>query len=119
VQRRGVSVLNGLALKNTGKGRLRAAQALAKVVITTNPTLIPEPQMMDTIGPLVNLCHSDDQLQQVRERVRAPPPFDVWCVGVRGVCAVIAEAGAGPVCPRACSQCVGSGRGDQPRVPTA
>ncbi len=65
VQSRGVSVLTGLAHRNTRKGKQRAAQALAKIVISTNPSLIPEPQMMDVIGPLVALTQSEDQLQQV------------------------------------------------------
>ncbi len=72
VQAKCVSTLIDLGRRNTRKGRYFAAQALAKIVISVNPSLIPEPQMMDAVGPLVYLLASDDGLQQVRRRRLVP-----------------------------------------------
>ncbi len=65
VQARGVNLLITLSRRNTAKGKPRAQQALAKIIITTNPSLIPEAQLMDVIAPLIELLSVGDTLQQV------------------------------------------------------
>ena len=50
--------------KNTNTGRIQAAQALARVLISTNPGLLPDAQLHDCIAPLVFLARV----------LEAPPP---------------------------------------------
>jgi hypothetical protein len=45
-----------LAPANTTQGSLAAAQALARVLITTNPTLLSSSTLLDSVGPLVRLA---------------------------------------------------------------
>ena len=72
VQHRGVIIQQGgakclvpLALNNTDKGRLVAAQVLAKIGITNDPKLaFPGQRSLEVIRPLVQLLKSEHGLQQ-------------------------------------------------------
>eukprot|EP00118_Oscarella_pearsei_P009978 m.59015 g.59015 ORF g.59015 m.59015 type:complete len:918 (+) comp34855_c0_seq13:42-2795(+) len=65
VQQGGAKVLVPLALQGTDKGKHIAAQALAKIAITTDPKMaFPGQRMMETVRPLVGLLRSDECLQQ-------------------------------------------------------
>lgn len=62
VQLGGVGLLLSLARpkRNTGTGTLQAAQALARLLISTNPALLPQSQLLDCVGPLVALAKVQD-----------------------------------------------------------
>ena len=65
VQQGGAKCLLSLALTNTKGGKLAAAQALAKIGITTNPELaFPGQRSLEVIRPLVALLRSESGLQQ-------------------------------------------------------
>ncbi|XP_065886354.1 protein unc-45 homolog B-like [Dysidea avara] len=65
VQQGGAKCLLSLALKSTKEGKLAAAQALAKIGITTNPELaFPGQRSLEVIRPLVALLRSEKGLQQ-------------------------------------------------------
>ncbi|KAI6659582.1 Protein unc-45-like protein B [Oopsacas minuta] len=65
VQQGGGKSLISLAKSNSDIGRHKAAQAIAKISITTNPQLaFPGERVLETISPLVMLLKSDRQLQQ-------------------------------------------------------
>jgi len=65
VQQGGAKCLLSLALKNTKDGKFTAAQALAKIGITTNPELaFPGQRSLEVIRPLVALLRSEKGLQQ-------------------------------------------------------
>ena len=48
--------LVSLSTLNTKEGTEYAAWAIAKLLILTNPTLLPSGRVMDCIGPLCRLC---------------------------------------------------------------
>ena len=65
IQQGGVKSLLTLSLNNTEKGSLIAAQALAKIGITNNPTLaFPGQRCQEVVRPLVCLLKSESGLQQ-------------------------------------------------------
>jgi len=49
---------------NTISGRQSAAHGLALLLISTNPSLLPEHQVLDSIAPLLLLIRGRDRLQQ-------------------------------------------------------
>lgn len=60
VQQGGVKVLMNLALNGTDKGKRHAAQALARIAITSNPEVaFPGQRALEVIRPLLNLLHPD------------------------------------------------------------
>jgi len=65
VQQGGAKCLLSLAITNTKEGKFAAAQALAKIGITTNPELaFPGQRSLEVIRPLVALLRSENGLQQ-------------------------------------------------------
>ena len=65
VQQGGAKCLLSLAITNSKAGKLFAAQALAKIGITTNPELaFPGQRSLEVIRPLVALLRSESGLQQ-------------------------------------------------------
>ena len=65
VQQGGSKCLIPLALKSTDKGKLIAAQALAKIGITTDPQLaFPGQRMLEVVRPLCAVLKSEKGLQQ-------------------------------------------------------
>ncbi len=65
LQQGGVKALLGLTTSNTEKGRLLAAQALAKIGITSDPKLsFPGQRSLEVVRPLVHLLKSEHGLQQ-------------------------------------------------------
>ena len=65
VQQGGGKALIILARSNTEVGRVKAAQAISKILITTNPQLaFPGERVLETVSPLVRLLKSERQLQQ-------------------------------------------------------
>ena len=65
VQQGGGRALIALARSNTEAGKAKAAQAISKIAITTNPQLaFPGERVLETISPLVRLLKSERQLQQ-------------------------------------------------------
>ena len=65
IQQGGAKCLIPLALDNTDKGRLIAAQALAKIGITCDPKLaFPGQRALEVIRPLVQLLRAESGLQQ-------------------------------------------------------
>ena len=65
VQQGGAKCLLSLAITNTKAGKYAAAQALAKIGITTNPELaFPGQRSLEVIRPLVALLQSESGLQQ-------------------------------------------------------
>lgn len=64
IQQGGAKRLVSLALTNTDKGKLFAAQALAKIGITNDPRLaFPGQRSLEVIRPLVQLLKSESGLQ--------------------------------------------------------
>lgn len=64
IQQGGAKCLIGLALSGTDKGKLLAAQALAKIGITNDPRLaFPGQRSLEVIRPLLLLLKSDKGLQ--------------------------------------------------------
>ncbi len=64
IQQGGAKCLVPLALANTEKGKLIAAQALAKIGITSDPRLaFPGQRSLEVIRPLIQLLKSDNGLQ--------------------------------------------------------
>lgn len=56
----GAKVLINLSLHGTEKGKVNAAQALARIAITMNPEVaFPGQRMMEVIRPLISLLHPD------------------------------------------------------------
>lgn len=49
---------------NTTDGRIAAAQAMARTLITTNPAYVPHAQVMDAIGPLLWVARQDNHFAQ-------------------------------------------------------
>ena len=47
-----------------GKVVKAAAHALAKLLVTTNPGLLPQSKLMDSMSPLLELIRSNDQLSE-------------------------------------------------------
>ena len=65
IQQGGAKCLVALALDNTDKGKFIAAQALAKIGITSDPKLaFPGQRSLEIIRPLVQLLKSEHGLQQ-------------------------------------------------------
>ena len=65
IQQGGAKSLVPLATSNTPKGKLVAAQALAKIGITNDPRLaFPGQRSLEVVRPLVGLLKSDQGLQQ-------------------------------------------------------
>lgn len=65
LQHGGVKALLLLATNNTSKGKLFAAQALAKIAITNDPRLsFPGQRALEVVRPLVQLLKSEQGLQQ-------------------------------------------------------
>lgn len=65
IQQGGVKALLPLTNTNTSKGKLLAAQALAKIAITSDPRLaFPGQRALEVIRPLVQLLKSEQGLQQ-------------------------------------------------------
>lgn len=65
LQQGGVKALLPLTSNNTSKGKLIAAQALAKIAITSDPRLsFPGQRSLEVIRPLVQLLKSEQGLQQ-------------------------------------------------------
>lgn len=65
IQQGGVRALLPLTNTNTSKGKLLAAQALAKIAITSDPRLaFPGQRALEVIRPLVQLLKSEQGLQQ-------------------------------------------------------
>lgn len=65
VQQGGAKVLIPLALQGTAKGKDLAAQALAKIGITTDPRLaFPGQKSLEVVRPLVRLLKAEHGLQQ-------------------------------------------------------
>lgn len=65
LQHGGVKTLLLLATNNTAKGKLLAAQALAKIGITNDPRLsFPGQRALEVVRPLVQLLKSEQGLQQ-------------------------------------------------------
>ncbi len=64
IQQGGAKCLVSLALTNTDKGKLIAAQALAKIGITNDPRLaFPGQRSLEVIRPLIQLLKSENGLQ--------------------------------------------------------
>ena len=65
IQQGGAKSLVPLATNNTDKGKLIAAQALAKIGITNDPRLaFPGQRSLEVVRPLVGLLKSEHSLQQ-------------------------------------------------------
>ena len=65
MQQGGVKALLGLTTNNTDKGKAFAAQALAKIGITSDPKLsFPGQRALEVVRPLVQLLKSEHGLQQ-------------------------------------------------------
>ncbi|XP_065191557.1 protein unc-45 homolog B-like [Sycon ciliatum] len=65
VQQGGAKVLIPMALEGTAKGMNIAAQALAKIGITTDPRLaFPGQRSLEVVRPLIRLLRADQGLQQ-------------------------------------------------------
>lgn len=65
LQHGGVKTLLLLTTNNTDKGKLLAAQALAKIAITNDPRLsFPGQRALEVVRPLVQLLQSEQGLQQ-------------------------------------------------------
>lgn len=65
IQQGGAKCLVPLALDNTDKGKLIAAQALAKIGITCDPKLaFPGQRALEVVRPLVQLLNAEHGLQQ-------------------------------------------------------
>lgn len=65
IQQGGVKLLLPLTSNNTVKGKLIAAQALAKIAITSDPKLsFPGQRSLEVVRPLVQLLKSEQGLQQ-------------------------------------------------------
>ena len=65
IQQGGVKALLGLTTSNTDKGKLLAAQALAKISITSDPKLsFPGQRALEVVRPMVKLLKSEHGLQQ-------------------------------------------------------
>lgn len=65
IQQGGAKALLGLANENTAKGKLIAAQALAKLGITSNPRLaFPGQRSLEVVRPLVSLLSAEHGLMQ-------------------------------------------------------
>ena len=65
IQQGGAKALLGLANENTAKGKLIAAQALAKLGITSDPRLaFPGQRLLEVVRPLVSLLSAEHGLMQ-------------------------------------------------------
>jgi len=65
-------VLIPLALDNSPEGKNLAAQALAKIAITTNPeTAYPGQRILEVVRPLIRLLHPDKSALQTFEALMA------------------------------------------------